>query len=106
MIFLYPINFNFLIRYHIPLLYGLYQLFGWLTFIVGLPFLLLYSVCTGRYREGLGQRLGFLGTGWETHDRITRIWLHGASVGEVMLAGLLIKELLQFCRRLTLSFQP
>jgi 3-deoxy-D-manno-octulosonic-acid transferase len=75
------------------LLYGLYQFFGWLTFIVGFPFLLLYSVFTGRYREGLGQRLGFLGTGWETHDRVTRIWLHGASVGEVMLAGLLIKEL-------------
>ena len=75
------------------MLYGLYQLFGWLAFIVGFPFLLLYSFCTGRYREGLGQRLGFLGTGWETHDRTMRIWLHGASVGEVMLAGLLIKEL-------------
>ena len=35
----------------------------------------------------------FWGTGWETHDRVMRIWLHGASVGEVMLAGLLIKEL-------------
>ena len=72
------------------MLYGLYQLFGWLAFIVGFPFLLLYSVCTGRYREGLGQRLGFLGTGWKTHDRAMRIWLHGASVGEVLLAGVLI----------------
>lgn len=75
------------------MLYGLYQLFGWLTFIIGAPVLLLYSICTGRYREGLGQRLGFVGSKWKDHGRILRIWLHGASVGEVKLAGLLIKEL-------------
>jgi 3-deoxy-D-manno-octulosonic-acid transferase len=75
------------------LLYGLYQLLGWLTLIIGAPFLLLYSVCSGRYREGLGQRLGFLGNKWKTHDRALRVWLHGASVGEVQLAKLLIKEL-------------
>jgi len=55
--------------------------------------LLLYSVCTGRYREGLGQRLGFLGAEWKSHEGAMRIWLHGASVGEVLLARLLIKEL-------------
>ena len=55
--------------------------------------MLLYSVCSGRYREGLGQRLGSLGNEWKTHDRALRIWLHGASVGEVLLARLLIKEL-------------
>jgi len=75
------------------LLYGLYQLLGWLTFIIGAPILLLYSICTGRYREGLVQRLGFVGTDWKDHDGALRIWLHGASVGEVLLAGLLIKEL-------------
>ena len=55
--------------------------------------MLLYSVCTGWYREGLGQRLGFLGAEWKSRKGAMRIWLHGASVGEVMLAGLLIKEL-------------
>jgi len=55
--------------------------------------LLLFSICTGRYRGGLGQRLGFLGTESKTEDRALRIWLHGASVGEVLLAKLLIKEL-------------
>ena len=55
--------------------------------------MLLYSVCSGRYREGLGQRLGFLGNKWKTDDRALRVWLHGASVGEVLLAKLLIKEL-------------
>jgi 3-deoxy-D-manno-octulosonic-acid transferase len=75
------------------LLYGIYQLFGWLTFIIGAPFLLLYSLFTGRYREGLAQRLGFLGKGWDLRDSAPRVWLHGASVGEVLLAGILIKEL-------------
>ena len=75
------------------MLYGLYQLLGWCTFIIGAPVLLLYSICTGRYREGLGQRLGFLGNEWKNHKRTLRIWLHGASVGEIKLAGLLIKEL-------------
>ena len=55
--------------------------------------MLLYSVCTGRYREGLGQRLGFVGAEWKSHEGAMRIWLHGASVGEVLLARLLIKEL-------------
>ncbi len=54
--------------------------------------MLLYSIFTGRYRDGLGQRLGFLGM-WQPHGPAPRIWLHGASVGEVVLAGILIKEL-------------
>jgi len=75
------------------LLYGIYQLIGWLTFVLVGPVLLLYSLCTGRYRKGLGQRLGFLGNGWEARSPAPRIWLHGASVGEVLLARLLIREL-------------
>jgi len=75
------------------LLYGLYQLLGWLTFIAGFPFFLLYSLITGRYREGLGQRFGFLGQEGPKPGSKGTIWLHGASVGEVLLATLLIKEL-------------
>ena len=75
------------------MLYGLYYFFGWLIFIVLFPFLLLYSLCTGRYREGLGQRFGFLGAEEEKQDHAVTIWLHGASVGEVLLARVLIKEL-------------
>jgi len=83
---------QFQTRLHIPLLYGLYQLLGWLTFIVGFPFFLLYSVLTGRYRQGLGQRLGIWGAEEQQSHDMT-IWLHGASVGEVLLAKILIKEL-------------
>ena len=75
------------------MLYGLYQLFGWLAFITGLPFFLLYSLGTGRYRDGLGQRLGFLRVEGRKQKNATTIWLHGASVGEVLLAGILIREI-------------
>ena len=75
------------------MLYGLYQLFGWLAFIAGFPFFLLYSLGSGRYREGFWQRLGFLGTEGGKHNHALTIWLHGASVGEVLLAGILIREI-------------
>jgi len=75
------------------LLYGLYQFLGWSIFILLLPFLIVYSLLTGRYREGLGQRLGFLGAVRHGPVPALRIWIHGASVGEVLLAGKLIKEL-------------
>ncbi len=75
------------------MLYGLYQLFGWLTFIIVFPFFCLFSLFTGRYREGLGQRLGFLGVKEREQGHAMTIWLHGASVGEVLLARRLIKEL-------------
>lgn len=75
------------------MLYGIYQFFGWLTILIGLPFFFLYSLCTGRYRDGLGQRFGFLGAAGKNQEQAITIWLHGASVGEVHLAGLLINEL-------------
>jgi len=75
------------------LFYGLYQVLGWLTFIIGFPFFLFYSLCSGRYREGLGQRFGFLGAEEQKQGQVLTIWLHGASVGEVQLARVLINEL-------------
>ena len=73
--------------------YGLYQLLGWLTFIAAFPFLLLYSAFTGHYRQGLAQRLGSIDIPERHVNRPLKIWLHGASVGEVLLAKTLIKEL-------------
>ena len=75
------------------MLYGLYQLLGWLTFIVVFPFFFLYSLVSGRYRKGLGQRFGFLGLKSRKPGSAKTIWLHGASVGEILLARILIKEL-------------
>lgn len=84
---------QFQTRCYIPLFYGVYQLFGWLAFITGFPFFLLYSLSTGRYRDGMGQRLGFLGADSRKQEHAMTIWLHGASVGEVVLAGILIREI-------------
>ena len=91
--FFKPIKFNYQTRCYIPLLYGLYQLFGWLAFTAGFPFFLLYSLITGRYRDGLEQRLGFLGADDRKQEHAMTIWLHGASVGEILLAGILIREI-------------
>jgi 3-deoxy-D-manno-octulosonic-acid transferase len=78
---------------HLPLYYGLYQLIGWLVFIAAFPFLLLYGAFTGRYWKGLAQRLGWIDIPERHVKRPLKIWLHGASVGEVLLAKTLIKEL-------------
>lgn len=73
-------------------IYFLYRLFGLLAF----PLFLLYAgwrvLRDGRYSRGLGERFGFLprdtfGT------RPGGIWLHAVSVGEVLSAIALLKEL-------------
>jgi 3-deoxy-D-manno-octulosonic-acid transferase len=78
---------------HLPLYFGLYQLFGWISLVAAFPLFLLYSICTGRYRKGLEQRFGFFDVPEKGADKSLRIWLHGASVGEVLLAKVLIGEL-------------
>lgn len=75
------------------MLYGLYQLLGWLTFVIGVPVFLVYSLVTGRYGRALPQRFGFLAPGKLGFRENSTIWLHGASVGEVLLARILIREL-------------
>lgn len=91
--FFKPIKFNIQTRCNIPLLYGLYLLFGWLVFIAGFPFFTLYSLVTGRYRDGFLQRLGLLGPADIKQKGVITIWLHGASVGEILLARILIREI-------------
>ena len=54
----------------------------------------MYCLFSGRYLEGLGQRFGLLAIEAPRHNPAAlTIWLHGASVGEVRLAAILIKEL-------------
>lgn len=75
------------------MLYAIYQLSGWLIFIVVSPFFLIYNCITGKHWKGLGQRLGFLGTIPRTAGGGLRIWLHAASVGEVQVARALVDEI-------------
>jgi len=74
------------------LYYRLYQLLGWLVFLAGLLPCFLYIAVSGRYRQGISQRFGFLEKAGLKIDRRTRIWLHAASVGEVQVARSLVAE--------------
>lgn len=73
----------------------LYQLIGWLVVVVASPFVGLYVAITGRHRQGLRQRFGYLDDVWLDEEKPTRIWLHAASVGEVQVARALITQIKQ-----------
>lgn len=72
-------------RYLLNILY-------FLGLILGLPFLIYKMFTAGKYRRGLGQRLGRLGF---APDRRPLIWLHAVSVGELQAAKGLVAKLRQ-----------
>jgi 3-deoxy-D-manno-octulosonic-acid transferase len=59
--------------------------------IVALPWLVVQSIRTGKYREGFGQKL--LGRVPRRTSAARCIWLHAVSLGEVSLIGPLVAEL-------------
>jgi len=65
-----------------------------LVLIVGAPYWLFRMVTSGKYREGLSERLGIvpkrLITGAKGHSVI---WVHAVSVGELLAAARMIEEL-------------
>ncbi len=77
----------------------LYSLGLLAVIILASPYWLLRMVWSGRYHDGLGQRLGavprglreFLGK--ETTGQRSTIWVHAVSVGEVMAASRLVELL-------------
>jgi 3-deoxy-D-manno-octulosonic-acid transferase len=75
------------------LLYILYQLFGWLLFIVIFPFACVYLGFSGKHRQGLRQRFGHVEDVQLDEDKPVRIWLHASSVGEIQVAKALIPEI-------------
>ncbi|MFH1077273.1 MAG: 3-deoxy-D-manno-octulosonic acid transferase [Pseudomonadota bacterium] len=69
------------------LLYTCYNLLTSALFIVSFPPLFICSALTGRYRNALGQRLGFYPKkAIKSLSGRPRIWLHAVSVGEVKAA--------------------
>lgn len=74
-------------------LYFVYQIVVGLLFYLSFPFLLLLVLITGKHREGLGERLGFLNGFPPKRSGEIRIWVHAASVGEVRAAGAIIASL-------------
>jgi 3-deoxy-D-manno-octulosonic-acid transferase len=73
---------------------GVYSLLLLAVLVLGAPYWLLRMATSGRYRAGLAGRLGFVPR--ELRAAVAGqkvIWLHAVSVGEVMAATHLIREL-------------
>lgn len=72
----------------------LYSLALFLVLIVGSPWWLFRMATSGKYREGLLERLGFIPRRVRAaHDEKPVVWIHAVSVGEVLAASRLIEEL-------------
>ncbi|MGB8479274.1 MAG: 3-deoxy-D-manno-octulosonic acid transferase [Acidobacteriaceae bacterium] len=72
----------------------LYSLALVVAIIVASPYWLLRMAWSGRYRHGLGQRLGLILPGLRKFvGQRSTIWIHAVSVGEVIAASRLIEML-------------
>ncbi|MFO8089621.1 MAG: glycosyltransferase N-terminal domain-containing protein [Desulfatiglandaceae bacterium] len=60
-------------------------------FCLLLPAAMVYTGVTGRYREGMKERLGILDSKDVRPQGAPRIWIHAASLGEINVAFSLIK---------------
>jgi 3-deoxy-D-manno-octulosonic-acid transferase len=60
--------------------------------ILSLPFWLLRMLRHGKYRDGLGERLGRVPARLVPAGDTRTIWVHAVSVGEVLAAGAIIRE--------------
>lgn len=67
-----------------------------LVLVAGAPWWLVRMAASGKYREGLGERLGRIPARIRrSGDGERVIWIHAVSVGEVLAASRLIEELTQ-----------
>lgn len=71
-------------------MYWLYSLGLGAFFVGGLPAFLIQAIVRGKYRRGLRERLGDV-PAWP--GPVPPVWLHAVSVGEVMAATPLAREL-------------
>ncbi len=73
---------------------ALYSLLLLSVFVVGSPYWLVRMLTSGRYREGLGQRLGGVPAALRAAVAGRQVvWAHAVSVGEVLAATRLVAEL-------------
>jgi len=79
----------------------LYSLGLSLALVVSAPWWTLRMLTSGRYREGLGERLGFVPARLRVQPNV--VWLHAVSVGEVLAAGRLIAAIEESGLRVALS---
>jgi 3-deoxy-D-manno-octulosonic-acid transferase len=71
----------------------LYSLALFLVLVVGAPWWLFRMATSGKYREGLAERLGKVPRRILSAGNEPVIWVHAVSVGEVLAARRLIEEL-------------
>jgi 3-deoxy-D-manno-octulosonic-acid transferase len=64
-----------------------------LVLLAGWPYWLLQMATKGKYREGLSERLGCVPRRLREGDARRTIWVHAVSVGEVLVASRLVREL-------------
>ncbi len=64
-----------------------------LVLVVGAPYWLFRMATSGKYREGLGERLGFVPKCLLARSGEPVIWVHAVSVGELLAAARLIEDL-------------
>ena len=65
-----------------------------LVLIVGAPYWLFRMAVSGKYREGLSERLGLIPKRLTSDSRNEPvIWVHAVSVGELLAAARMIEEL-------------
>ena len=70
-----------------------YSLALFLAIVISAPWWLFRMATTGKYREGLSERLGIIPKRISTDSTAPVIWLHAVSVGEILAASSLIDEL-------------
>lgn len=74
-------------------MYLLYSLALAAAFLVGAPYWLVQMLRQGKYRAGLGERLGRVPARLVRRDAYAAVWVHAVSVGEVLASSGLIAEL-------------
>src|ERR1700741_812933 len=61
--------------------------------VLGAPYWLFRIASSGKYREGLGERLGFVPKRLVGSSGEPVIWVHAVSVGELLAAARMIEDL-------------
>ncbi len=72
---------------------GLYSSLLLGVLVLGAPYWLLRMATSGRYRAGLGERLGRVPAALRAAAGRQVVWVHAVSVGEVLAATRLVREL-------------
>ena len=74
-------------------MYSLYSILLLLALLVSAPWWLLEMLRHGKYRAGLGERLGKVPDRLRHPAAANTIWIHAVSVGEVLAISRVIAEL-------------